>query len=186
MSEFIRNYQGLLLSCCVLIVILILYKALNITAKTLFKGILYRDRFWFITSFVLIFCQLVFLESETNSVIYIICTMYSGLISTGSLIYLFSKKIDNIDFTVVVGIFILMQSALSMLISSKFNDNDYNVSLIHAMIYIGLPSFLLFEIDKKRKQASKNNNSKEISESNIDSVKFIFKLVETFNHREKK
>lgn len=96
---------------------------------------------------------------DYNEIILYLVSLFSFSIVT----FLFSqrKKIKNDDFIILVGVTILIQSAISMIISSS-NGYSFNIKLIHSILYITLPAFCIYEVSNNKKDFLELNDKLNI------------------------
>ncbi|OBX08609.1 hypothetical protein QV08_03985 [Gallibacterium salpingitidis] len=151
------------------------------------SNVSFKDRFWLSLLFIFITINFYLLADnlsnnklDIKALIFLFVALFTSLLA----IYLFHKKVNNDDFTILVGICIFMQSAISMSISNNYSEN-FLVHFVHSLMYIGLPAFLFYEINNKKKdKTSELEHFNFTKKDGDDAVRFIFKLVDTFKDRE--
>ena len=151
MLEFVLNSQWVKV-----IIILIIFTSIIFTIKmsftTFLKGVNYKYKIPFFIAFLSFLIQFLILDNKENNEYSQLILLVGGLVFLICSVFLFSarNKIGKKDFSIVIGILMLFQSAISMKISSS-NLYMLNIEFAHACIYIGLPAFLIFEISKSDK-----------------------------------
>ncbi|MBN6711556.1 hypothetical protein JFL47_11340 [Haemophilus haemoglobinophilus] len=140
---------------------------IKISVFQIFKGIKWNYAVGVIFGFLSLTFQLYFYIKKENNDYGPFWLLVLGLFSSCILFILFSLRnkamknnpIKNSDYAAIVGILMLLQSALSMKISS--GEYIFNVTITHGAIYIALPAFLIYEITDTSKTIQEISNKND-------------------------
>lgn len=157
-------------------IVIFLFYVMNIIGNSickLFKNVGCLNRFLLAFMFLLLILQIFILEGglldekhiDKGTALY-----FASILAVFIMIHLFSRKNKiNHDFIVIVGIGILMQTIISMIVSS--NDvYSFNIKFLHGIWYISLPAFLIYEISNSKKDFSDIHEKLKIIQEKLEII----------------